>query len=92
MFFVLCFALAVASEEPWTHYCFAASSFVPPPNVSSGFSLSRVILMTRHGDRTPVNVLPDYLENVVWNCSLDMLVSFVDEYLPVPPQRQFRKK
>ncbi len=47
--------------------------------------------MTRHGDRTPVNALPDALENVVWDCSLNLLASQVSFPEQQAPRRQWRK-
>lgn len=73
-------------------YCFATPTFFAPLSAAeSNLTLVRAILITRHGDRTPVNVLPDFLEkNVQWNCSLDMLVSMQDESVS-GLQRVFRK-
>ena len=72
----------------YDQYCFASPLFAAP---LSNVTLVKAILVTRHGDRTPVNVLPEWLErNVQWNCTLSMLVqSFVEEAAPM--QRVFRK-
>jgi hypothetical protein len=87
---VFFFLLSLCSAFDTSPYCFGTPSFLPPVTDPS-LSLTKVLLMTRHGDRTPVNVLPAWLEsNVQWNCSLNMLVQSFDEAMQTP-QRRFKK-
>lgn len=59
-------SFALGQFDP-THYCQGVPLFAN--NARSGFALQQVQVITRHGDRTPVNVITPALENVVWNCT-----------------------
>jgi hypothetical protein len=83
---------ACALGQDYQHYCFANVSFALTDTIPAGLTLQRVVLMTRHGDRTPVNVLPQPLENVVWNCTIDLLAGDVNWADPTSPSRLWRKR
>ncbi len=80
----------VATAQPGVQYCHANSSFVD--NSHSGFTLHRLVLVTRHGDRVPVNAFPVVPgDSVVWNCSLKLQVADdVSDSGPAP--RVLRKR
>ncbi len=92
--FVLVIGVLAASglSQEYKHYCFANASFALTDTIPTGLTLQRVVLMTRHGDRTPVNVLPLWLENVVWNCSLDLLAGQANASDSTTPARLWRKQ
>lgn len=76
-------------------YCNGNAGFVSYSGVNSeSYSLVRVGIITRHGDRTPVNgnVWPiNIMDNVVWNCSLNLLVAQGFEGGLGYPNRVFEK-
>lgn len=77
-------------------FFYGLSSYSPPlfqNNAANGYTLLRVSLITRHGDRTPINEMPMSVNrNVVWNCSNNMVES--DVWLPDAqlPERAWRKQ
>lgn len=56
-----------------SEYCHGNASFVSLQR--PGFSLLKVQLMTRHGDRTPINTMPRTELEVEWDCDLDFVAS-----------------
>jgi len=79
-------------------YCCAPG--VNPSVRTDGLTLVQVQVITRHGDRTPVNVLPGNVNNtnynpipIIWNCSLSSL-NFPTESsstIQSSPTRLFKK-
>jgi len=70
-------------------YCQAPG--ISPSQNTTGLVLQLVQVVTRHGDRTPTQLLP--IENEVWNCSLNWLDIFSDDTsnIEVQPQRLYRR-
>lgn len=85
---VLLLALVASRAENPNLYCNTVPSFVVHalPNAT----LNRLVLITRHGDRVPVNTSPWKPDNVVWNCSLDLQYS--QSEAPGAGKRLFRKR
>eukprot|EP00727_Mastigamoeba_balamuthi_P001487 m51a1_g11335 hypothetical protein (395) ;mRNA; r:144977-146729 len=66
-------ALCVAACASAYDYCEAGLPEQHPLPFDA--SLVQVAVVTRHGDRTPISVLPRNHENVVWECDLPEFVS-----------------
>lgn len=85
LFFVsLCFGQIDPNQ-----YCGGSPSFVS--NAKPGLELRKVQVITRHGDRTPVNFINSKIENVVWDCNLNMQYSQSNQSDPKFPKRVFQK-
>jgi len=88
-FLVLCSVICFSVGQAKYNYCQAPG--INPSQNTSGLVLQLVQVVTRHGDRTPTQLLP--IENEVWNCSLNWLDIFSDDTFNVetPPQRLYRR-
>eukprot|EP00698_Gefionella_okellyi_P003075 TRINITY_DN12890_c0_g1_i1.p1 TRINITY_DN12890_c0_g1~~TRINITY_DN12890_c0_g1_i1.p1 ORF type:complete len:418 (+),score=68.17 TRINITY_DN12890_c0_g1_i1:25-1278(+) len=86
-----CFVVAQAftpNSAPPYDYCQAYIGPLPSPP-EDGTLISAQILI-RHGDRTPLTVLPN--DNVTWTCTLNEIALFEDTVTPtVSMGRVFRK-
>jgi hypothetical protein len=103
---VVLLALPAHGQDP-SHYCFGDPAFVNNARpgyalrqvlielqwgAGCWLPLHQVNTVTRHGDRTPIDPLPQLLENVAWQCTMDMVQAGVDGENASVPTRQWRKQ
>ncbi|ORX88855.1 phosphoglycerate mutase-like protein [Basidiobolus meristosporus CBS 931.73] len=66
------FPVSLASYEIGVneHYCSATTPTAETYSVPKGVELRHVQVIVRHGDRTPISILPQQSKyNVLWNCT-----------------------
>ena len=90
VFGVFACCVVAACAQAGAGYCSGNASFVSV--ASSDVSLAHVLVVTRHGDRVPVNALAIPGDSVAWNCSLDMQSSDNKQGLLASPSRVLQKK
>eukprot|EP01098_Paradermamoeba_levis_P009343 TRINITY_DN3888_c0_g1_i1.p1 TRINITY_DN3888_c0_g1~~TRINITY_DN3888_c0_g1_i1.p1 ORF type:complete len:467 (-),score=108.90 TRINITY_DN3888_c0_g1_i1:127-1473(-) len=86
LFFALLSLLLSFSFADNSNYCQAdLPNYFPAPQ---NFQLALVQVVTRHGDRAPISVLPD--EGVTWTCGSTDINSLSSDY--APSGNQYRRK